>query len=105
MAGQVISPEARRIVREACPLDRARFARLLTEQQVDPRAFDLQGSNAGEQFVMDHSSLRGWSVHYAERGLRRDEEWFDTESDALAELARRILSDLSTRVRNASREK
>lgn len=74
-----------------------RLVGLLDRHEVDRRCYDLHGSNAGEQYVVDHSSPRGWSVHYAERGLRSGERWFNTEADALADLAYRVLRDPTTR--------
>jgi hypothetical protein len=42
----------------------------------------FDGPGAGEQYGIEHRR-DGWAVYYYERGERRDERMFSTESEAL----------------------
>lgn len=77
-------------------LTRESLARRLDADGVSRRAYDLYGSNAGEQYVLDHQGSR-WSVFYSERGLQREKRDFDTEAGACADLRDRVLRDPTTR--------
>ena len=72
--------------------------KVFERENIRAHAYDLNGSNVGEQYVME---LRpdGWSVYYSERGGKNDEMWFDTEAEACRELMQRVLRDPTTRRR------
>lgn len=57
-------------------------------------AYFLNGTGAGEEYCIEHGP-KGWSVFYHERGLRTNEQIFDREDEAIAELIRQLESDRS----------
>lgn len=77
-------------------MNRTQLQELFESENVDPHAYDFNGSNIGEQYVLE---LRpgGWSVYYTERGGKNDEVVFDTEDEACLELVGRVLKDPTTR--------
>lgn len=79
-------------------LNRDRLRKLFDERDVDPRSYDFEGSNLGEQYVLELGP-GGWSVYYAERGQKNDQRFFDTEDAACHELMSRVLKDPTTRRR------
>jgi hypothetical protein len=95
-----LKAEAEAAVTAAGILSTPALIALLDAHNVDPISYDLKGSNAGEQYVVDHNTPRGWSVHFAERGDRTNERWFNSEAEAFAEVARRVLADPTTRRRS-----
>jgi hypothetical protein len=79
-------------------LDRDRLQKLFDGRDVDPRCYDFEGSNLGEQYVLELEP-GGWSVYYAERGQKNDQRFFDTEDAACNDLMSRVLNDPTTRRR------
>ena len=77
-------------------MDVACLRRLLDAQDIDPRAYSLDGCAPSEAYVLERRS-DGWSVFYAERGLRTAEARFDSEDAACAHLLELLLRDPSTR--------
>lgn len=63
---------------------------------MDPCAVELDGGPANEAYVFEPQAL-GWSVYYAERGLRSGERLSASEHDACAYLLDIVLKDPTTR--------
>ena len=79
-------------------LDRESLRERLVAENVDLRTVELDGGFADEALVLEPQAL-GWTVYYAERGLRSGERLFATEHDACAFVLDRVLKDPSTRRR------
>ena len=79
-------------------MNRTQLQKVFETEDVDPQAYDFNGSSTGEQYVLE---LRagGWSVYYSERGGKNDESFFDSEHEACHELMNRVLKDPTTRRR------
>ena len=77
-------------------LSQVRLVELLDSKGIDRRAYDLNGANAGDQYVLDHQGRR-WSVFYAERGHQTNRRDFDTEHAACEHLLSLLLDDPTTR--------
>jgi hypothetical protein len=79
-------------------MDRASLKEMLDRENVDPRSYAFDSPNPEEQYVLKETS-EGWSVFYAERGLRRGEKIHSNEDEACRDLLERILRDSTTRRR------
>ena len=77
-------------------MTRNELSEALLRRGVEPRAFDLVGSGKDESYCLEEVGEL-WSVYYRERGLRRDEERYSSESEACLELLGRVLRDPTTR--------
>ena len=62
---------------------------VLDKERFDPRACSLDGGLHNDTLCLAAEGER-WCVYYTERGIRFDEEWFNTEDEA----CRRLLSRL-----------
>ena len=80
-------------------MDRNALKELLDRENVDPRSYAMDSSNPDEQYSLEQTS-EGWTVYYAERGLRRGEQTYDNEADACRDLLERVLKDSTTRRRS-----
>lgn len=81
------------------PLDRAALRRILDQETVEPRSYNLDGEHDPEAYVL---SIRpgGWATFYSERGQEVGRREFDTEDEACAYLLDLILRDPTTRTRS-----
>jgi hypothetical protein len=79
-------------------MDRNALKEFLDRENVDPRSYALDSPNPDEQYSLQQTS-DGWTVYYAERGLRREERVYDNEGDACRDLLDRVLRDSTTRRR------
>lgn len=84
-------------------MDRSSLREFLNREQIDPRAYGLDGSQglpAGdreERYFLEKTPS-GWSVYYWERGLRSGERLFDSEDEACSHLLDLLLRDQTTRL-------
>ena len=70
---------------------------MLEAENVDPRAYSLEGGAPIEAYVLEGSSGPRWAVFYSERGLRSGETWFETEDEACVYMLEHLLRDPTTR--------
>jgi hypothetical protein len=63
---------------------------------VRPDTYDLDGRPCEECLRIERVT-DGWVVYYAERGFRTNERHFNTEAEACAYMADRLLHDPTTR--------
>ena len=68
---------------------------LLGAENVDPDAVSLDGVARDDTYVLEE--VHGWTVYFAERGLRINEERFSSESEACSRLFELVLRDPTTR--------
>jgi hypothetical protein len=61
-------------------------------------AYSIDGGDDDEKYVLAREG-GGWSVYYSERGLRRNERNFWSESDAWDDVLARLVKDPTSRVR------
>jgi hypothetical protein len=76
-------------------MDREELRELLSQENVDPAAYDLDGRAADETYVLEPSD-GSFTVFYSERGLRTGERRFDTEDEACRHLLDLLLRDSTT---------
>lgn len=79
-------------------MDRGALRDLLDAEGIDPLAYDLEGREEDDVYVLG-SSEGGWTVYFSERGLRTAEVRFGTEDEACAHLLALLLRDRTTRRR------
>jgi hypothetical protein len=79
----------------ATAMNRSDLAAELERLGVRLDSYSLSG-DANEAYILDRTSF-GWLVYYSERGIRREESRFLTESAACSFLLKRILQDTSAR--------
>jgi hypothetical protein len=79
-------------------MDRESLRSLLEAEDVDPAAYSLEGGANDDVYVLEHLG-DGWTVYFAERGLRINEERFGSEHEACSRLLERVLRDRTTRRR------
>jgi hypothetical protein len=85
-------------------MTRRGLIRRLNELGVYRGSYSLDGSTAGEQFVVSREGGR-WAVYYFERGDRVSERVHDTESAAYEDLFERVTRDPTTRCRPGQDER
>lgn len=78
-------------------MKRDELGQRLKREGVRPEAYDFEGTQKDEVYCMEETPA-GWVVYYRERGLRRDEHLFSSESDASRFLLELVLRDPTTRV-------
>lgn len=69
----------------------------LKEARINPNTYSLEGSSSGEEYVLSDERHGTWAVYCSERGLRRCERMFQSETEACEDLYRRIMDDQTTR--------
>ena len=79
-------------------MTRDELRRRLTQERVDPDAYDLEETGKEEAYCIERSDF-GWTVFYRERGNRNYEHTFENESVALNFLMKEILQDPTTKRR------
>jgi hypothetical protein len=83
------------------PSDLLTFEKLeprLSEEGIDPDAYDLEGSGRDEAYCLERSA-DGWVYYYRERDIRRGERVFESEDDAVQFFLTKVLNDPTTRRR------
>jgi hypothetical protein len=73
-------------------MTRDRFRAAMVRLGYSTAMVSFDGPGIGECYVIEHSR-RGWSVYYSERGQRREERSFDSETYALRYLLGWIVAD------------
>lgn len=73
--------------------------RMLDAENIDPRAYSLDGGAADEAYVLEAPNRSAWTVFYSERGLRTGETQFETEDEACTHILELLLRDTTTRMR------
>lgn len=68
------------------------LARRLEEAGIEPDAYDLNGNDRSECYVLLREII-GWSVYYSERGSRTESKRFLTESAACEYLLSRLIRE------------
>lgn len=76
-------------------MNRHDFAKAADELGIRRSAYSLSGGEPPEQYVLELTE-GGWVVYYSERGLRRDETFFDTEAEACDQLLLWLVEDPTT---------
>jgi hypothetical protein len=79
-------------------MNRTHLRALLATEGVDPNAYSLAGGLPEDRYCLEQLSRGRWRTYFAERGIRRDEREFDSESAACEALAKLILADPTTRI-------
>jgi hypothetical protein len=74
--------------------------RKLRREGIRRDAYDLEGTKRDEAYCLEEEST-GWIACYRERGIRRDQHYFESEHDACLYLLQLILNDPSTRIISA----
>ena len=83
-------------------MNRTQLRKLLTQEQVDPAAYGLDGAQGlpvaerEERYFLEEAP-DGWSVYYWDRGLRSGEQGFTSEDMACRYLLDLLLRDTTTR--------
>ena len=80
-------------------MNREQLREALEREGVRPTAYDIDPGRLSEDRHCLAIVPGGWAVWFAERGRRIDEEFFETEDEACAELLLRLVSDPTTRQR------
>lgn len=70
-------------------MNKVELKRVLDSEGFNPRVYSLDGGLSNDTLCLTHEGGR-WGVYYTERGVRFDEQWFDSESAA----CERLLSEL-----------
>lgn len=78
-------------------MNRDRLRALLDSEHVRRDAYALDGGLPDEAMCL-LPAVGGWAVFYSERGSRTGERWFETEGEACAFLAERLLADGGNRL-------
>lgn len=76
-------------------LNREQLRETLRAEGINPHAYDLHGSHAGEQYVMDNRP-GAWVVFYSERGSESALREFVNENEACEYLLKLLRSDPTT---------
>lgn len=71
---------------------------LLDRENVDPHSYTFGVWNPWDQYCIEEGPT-GWSVFFAERGIRQDERVNDNEDEACRDLLDHVLRDRTTRRR------
>lgn len=77
-------------------MNRNELKDLLEREGISDSSFTFDPDSADEQYVLA-TETGGWTVYYAERGLRSGERNFDTEDEACTFLFEILLRDGTTR--------
>jgi len=77
-------------------MDRRALKEVLDADDVDPRAYSLDGGMPFEAYVLERGPS-DWAVFYSERGSRSGEVVFRTENDACLHFLNLVLRDSTTR--------
>jgi hypothetical protein len=83
-------------------MNREELRQRLDAEGIRKDAYDLGGTPCEECLRLERV-VDGWVVYYAERGLRTNERYFNSESEACSYLADRLIRDPTTRQRGSSR--
>ena len=78
-------------------MNRIELLEKLKEARINPNTYSLEGGSSGEEYVLSDEGYGTWAVFYSERGFRRNEKKFRSESEACEDLHKRIMSDPTTR--------
>lgn len=76
-------------------MDRQRLNSLLRSEGIDPDAYNLDGGQVDEAYVLDQRGS-AWVVYFSERGLESGIEEFDSESLACHHLLELLMRDSTT---------
>jgi hypothetical protein len=79
-------------------MDRTSLLEAIEREGIRARTYDLIGGNDRTECLCLGICGGGWSVWYAERGLRTGERFFDTEDEACSYMLIRLVGDPNTRV-------
>jgi hypothetical protein len=77
-------------------MDRNSLREILDRENVDPRFYTFGVWNPWDQYCIEEGPA-GWSIFFAERGMRQNERLFDTEDEACRELLDWIIRDPASR--------
>jgi hypothetical protein len=80
-------------------VNRSALGELLAAEHVRPDSFSLAEPHGDECLCLE-PVIDGWSVFYAERGVRTGERTFDTEDEACDFMVARLLADRGNRLNN-----
>ena len=72
-------------------MNKNELKKLLDEEGFDPLAYSLDGGLPNDRLCLSTEGGR-WCVYYTERGVRFDEQWFGSESEACEQLFRELRS-------------
>lgn len=75
------------------------FHSIIEQWRIDTRSFTLTGGLPPEKLVLEKQADGTWTVYYSERGQMNDLKRYDSESEALTDLLRRLVEDPTTRLR------
>ena len=85
-------------------MNKNELKQILQLEGFDPRVYSLEGGLANDRLCLVHEGGR-WCVYYTERGVRFDEQWFDSEDEACKRMlaALRALPKSQNRLPGANR--
>ena len=79
-------------------MTRPELERRLVHEGIRPDAYDLESRRSRDEVYCLERGEAGWVVYYRERGLRREERVFPSETDACCYFLDLILTDPTTRI-------
>lgn len=85
-------------------MNRDDLKRKLDAEGFDPRVYSLDGGLANDRLCLSVEGGR-CCVYYTERGIRFDEQWFDSESDACENILSQLRELPSAQTRLPGRER
>lgn len=81
-------------------MNREEFLAAVAREGIRPATYSLDGGMPAEKYVVSREGDEDWAVYYSERGIRRDENRFSTEGEALDLLLIWLVEDNTTRDRS-----
>ena len=85
-------------------MNKSELEHTLEREGFDPRVYSLNGGLPNDRLCLADEGGR-WCVYYTERGVRFDEEWFASESDACVHLLHELRSLPESQTRLPGRER